>query len=300
MRGCPYSCRFCSFPAASPLWRYRSATRIASDWARYRDANGARHIRALDSTFTVPRTRFRELLGLLPAVGVGWEAFTRADFVSTPVVVDSLARANCRTLSIGFESMSERSLDYMDKRVSARQNRTAFRLLRGGPVGYRVSFMVGYPGESPEEYAETHDFLVNEYEGHFQLSVFSLQDETMPVWKDEERFQIRVSDRDDPDYSWTHVGMDVATARALRHETLREVRWKNENAVALLWQTDYQTPLLPHQSARTNYRVEKLVERIAFLPVDHPDSERSAPLLEALLADLAALGVSHRPSAPPA
>src|SRR5262249_38286644 len=145
---------------------------------------GASHIRALDSTFTVPRTRLTELLELLPSVGIGWEAFTRANLVTTPGVVDALARANCRTLSIGFESMSDNSLDYMNKRVTARQNREAFRLLRGSPVGFRVSFMVGYPGETPSDYLETHDFLVNEYEGHFTLSVFSLQDETMPVWED--------------------------------------------------------------------------------------------------------------------
>src|SRR5262249_34012414 len=160
MRGCPYTCRFCSFPAASPKWRYKSAQRIVDDWAHYRGENGTVHIRALDSTFTVPRTRFSELLNLLPAVGIGWEAFTRADTIASPRIVDALAKSNCRTLSIGFESMSDNSLGYMDKRVSAAKNRRAFRLLCGSPVGYRMSFMVGYPGETPVDYAETHSFLV--------------------------------------------------------------------------------------------------------------------------------------------
>jgi hypothetical protein len=292
MRGCPFSCKFCSFPAASPKWRYKSAQRIVSDWTNYRDVNGARHIRALDSTFTVPQTRFRELLGLLPSAGIGWEAFTRANVLSSPAVIEALARAHCRTLSIGFESMSDNSLDYMNKKVSARQNRTAFELLRGGPVGYRMSFMAGYPGETPEDYQETHDFLVNEYEGHFTLSVFSLQDETMPVWEDAQRFDIRVADQENPDYSWTHVGMDVGTARSLRKQTLQDVRWKNNGAVPFLWQTEYQTPLMPHRTARDNYRVEKLVERIGFLPTDYPDPDRSGPLLRAMLAELAGFGVT--------
>ncbi|HWS52989.1 MAG TPA: radical SAM protein [Pyrinomonadaceae bacterium] len=300
MRGCPFTCKFCSFPAASPKWRYKSAQRIVSDWVNYREVNGARHIRALDSTFTVPQTRFRELLALLPAAGIGWEAFTRANVLSNPAVIESLARAHCRTLSIGFESMSDNSLDYMDKKVSAKQNRTAFRLLRGSPVGYRMSFMAGYPGETPEDYRETHDFLVDEYEGHFTLSVFSLQDETMPVWEDAQRFNILVADPENPDYSWTHSGMDVRTARALRQQTLRDVRWKNDGAVPFLWQTDYQTPLMPHRTARENYRAEKLVERIGFLPTDYPDPEQNGPRLRSLLAELAALGVTATPAPAPA
>jgi anaerobic magnesium-protoporphyrin IX monomethyl ester cyclase len=292
MRGCPFTCKFCSFPAASPKWRYKSAQRIVSDWTRYRDVNGATHIRALDSTFTVPQTRFRELLDLLPAADIGWEAFTRANVLSSPAIIDALARAHCRTLSIGFESMSDNSLDYMNKLVSAEQNRTAFQLLRGSPVGYRMSFMAGYPGETPEDYRETHDFLVDEYEGHFQLSVFSLQDETMPVWEDAQRFKIHVADPENPDYSWTHSGMDVKTARALRKQTLHDVRWKNDSAVPFLWQTDYQTPLLPHRSPRENYRLEKLVERIGFLPLDYPDPRQSGPLLRTMLAELAKLDVT--------
>jgi hypothetical protein len=294
MRGCPYACRFCSFPAASPKWRYRSAERIMADWLRYRDVNGAMHIRALDSTFTIPRTRFDQLLNLLPSIGVGWEAYTRADLISSRAVVDALALSNCRTLSIGFESMSDRSLKYMDKRVTAAKNRRAFELLCGSPVGYRMSFIVGYPGETPTDYQETHDFLVNEFAGHFQLSIFSLQDVTMPVWQDAARFGIHVSDPKNPDNSWSHCGMDFATAASLRRRTLEEVRWKNDAAVPFLWQTDYQTPVMPHRSVATNYRVEKIIERLAFLPVDFSDPQKCDSLLRAMLAELAALGVWTR------
>jgi tRNA A37 methylthiotransferase MiaB len=298
MRGCPFSCKFCSFPAASPKWRYKSAAKIHRDWVRYRDENGATHVRAMDSTFTVPPRRFRELLDVLPTAGIGWEAFTRANSLLAPGVIDSLARANCRTLSIGFESMSENSLSYMDKKVRAHQNRKAFELLVGSDVGYRISFMAGYPGETPEDYRNTHDFLVDDYAGHFQLYVFSLQDETMPVWSDADRFEIQVSDPENPDYAWSHVGMDVATARRLRLDTLRETRWRNDRAVALLWQTDFQSPLLPHRSSSVNYRVEKLVERLGMLPLDHPDPAIGVPVLRSLLAELGEHGVFEADAVP--
>lgn len=286
MRGCPFSCKFCSFPFASPQWRYKSADKIADDWARYASVNGTEYIRAMDSTFTVPFRRLRELLRRLPTVGVGWEAYARANNIKGPELVEALAQANCRKLSIGFESMSDNTLTYMNKRVTAAENRRAFGLLRESPVGYRISVMVGYPGETPEDYENTHRFLVDEYRGHFMLSVFSFLDETMPVWQDAERFGLQILDRDDPDYSWKHVGMDVETARTLMRRTLDETRLRSDHATVLLWQTDYETPLVPELPQAANMRLEKLVDRLGMAPRDYPSGEAAAPAVRALLQEL--------------
>ncbi|MDH6108197.1 anaerobic magnesium-protoporphyrin IX monomethyl ester cyclase [Kitasatospora sp. MAP12-15] len=298
MRGCPFSCKFCSFPFASPEWRYKSAEKIASDWARYREVNEARHIRAMDSTFTVPPTRMRRLMELLPSVNVTWEAYTRANVITGRETVERLAEAHCATLSIGFESMSPKSLDLMHKQVRAEQNRRAHEALSGGPVRYRTSFMVGYPGEAPQDYELTHRFLLGEYTGHFMLSVFSMTDETMPVWQDAERLRIEVEDFEDPDAAWTHIGMDHVTAKQLRKRTLDEVRLRNDDAVLLLWQSDYHTPLLPKESAKTNLWAEKLVERLGMLPVDVPDVRRRVEAAADLLGSLESLGVRVNTSAP--
>jgi anaerobic magnesium-protoporphyrin IX monomethyl ester cyclase len=291
MRGCPFTCKFCSFPFASPQWRYKSATKIRDDWARYADEQGAQFIKAMDSTFTVPPTRLRELLDILPDLGVEWEGYSRANVLDTPEIIEALAKAHCRFLSIGFESMSERTLKLMDKKVRATHNRRALELLREGDVGYRCSFMTGYPGETPEDFAHTRDFLLDEYAGHFMLSVFSISDETMPVWQDRERLQIEVHDPANPDYSWSHVGMDVHEARKLNHDTLDMVRRRNDAAVLMLWQADYQHWLLPHLDARDNLRIEKTVERIGMVPRDHRKAADGAAAIARHLAELARFGV---------
>lgn len=262
MRGCPFRCKFCSFPHASPEWRYKSARKIAGDWAGYAEDNGATLVRAYDSTFATPPSRLRELLDLLPAVGVGWEAFARANVIKSAEIVERLAASHCRLLTFGFESMSARTLEYMKKQVRPEANRLAFELLQGGDVGYRAAFMVGYPGETPDDFAETKAFLAGEYDGQFLLNVFSLMDETMPVWDDAARFRLRVDDLDDPDAGWSHSGMDLPTARALMRSALGEVRWGNDRAVHLLWQQQYERPLVPHRTARQNLWIEKLVERL--------------------------------------
>ncbi|MEV6999282.1 radical SAM protein [Streptomyces sp. NPDC093982] len=287
MRGCPFSCKFCSFPAASPKWRYKSAEKIAGDWRRYAEESGASYISAMDSTFTVPPTRLRELLRLLPDVGIGWEAYSRANVLKTPELIDAIAATHCQFLSIGFESMSESTLRHMNKKVTRKDNLRAFRLLNEGGLGYRCSFMAGYPGETPEDFSETRDFLAEEYAGHFMLSVFSISDETMPLWEDKEALQIEVHDPDDPDYSWSHIGMDVHTARGLNHTTLDLVRRVNDRAVLRLWQADYQHLLMPQLGRWENIAVEKAVERIGMAPRDFPDAAEAVPYIRRQLDALA-------------
>jgi anaerobic magnesium-protoporphyrin IX monomethyl ester cyclase len=272
MRGCPFSCRFCSYPAASPQWRYKSTSKIVKDWTAYAEGNSVDHIQALDSTFTVPKPRLRELLPQLVTAPLTWEAYTRANALHSEEIVDSLEAAHCTKLSIGFESMSPATLGYMHKQVRAEQNRKAHALLRDRSIQYRVSYMVGYPGETPDDFAMTAGFLRDEFVGYFMLSVFSFTDQTMPVWQDAERFSLQIHDPDDPDRGWEHVGMDVDTAHSLRDECVRRVRWGSETAVWLLWQAHYETPLVPaDRDRRRALRLEKLVERLAMLPVDITD-----------------------------
>ncbi len=288
MRGCPFTCKFCSFPAASPLWRYKSAEKIAADWKGYVEHNGAQLIRAYDSTFTIPPTRFKRLLELLPSVGVPWEGYSRANTLGTRQVIQQLEAARCRRLFIGFEAMNQTALKNMDKKVTLAQNYRAIEALRGTSIEVRASFMVGYPGETPDDYAQTHNFLVNEFQGLFNVHFFMFSDETMPVWNDAPLYELDVTNG----WTWKHSGMDSLTAIRLRAETLRAARWKSDHAVHDLWQPSYMRPFMPGLSMPTSIRLEKALERLAYLVKDQGQDEAAAARCRSLLEELASLGVS--------
>ncbi|MGE3277004.1 MAG: radical SAM protein [Vicinamibacterales bacterium] len=287
MRGCPFTCKFCSFPAASPLWRYKSAGKIVRDWAGYAERNGAEVVRAYDSTFTIPPPRFRELLDQLPALGVPWEAYSRANTLTDPAVVERLEAAHCRRLFIGFEAMNPAALKHMDKKVTVAQNRAAFAALRDSGIEVRASFMAGYPGETPEDYQATHQFLVEEFAGRFNVHLFLFSDETMPVWDDAERFEVEVTNA----FTWRHAGMDSRTAGLLRYRTMHDVRWQNDAAVNDLWQYRFDRPLLPRATEAVNRRVEKAIERLAFLVRDKGENPSAGALCRRLLDALERDGV---------
>ncbi|MEZ5288667.1 MAG: radical SAM protein [Vicinamibacterales bacterium] len=286
MRGCPFTCKYCSFPAASPKWRFKSAEKIVHDWQSYADANGAGLIAALDSTFTIPPARMRKLLDLLPGVRVPWYSFSRADNINTPEMVQRLEAAHCRGLAIGFESMCDKTLLAMDKKVTADENRRAYDLLNNSSLLVNGSFIVGYPGETPEDFDITHRFLAHELRGRFSLSVFSVIDETMPVWAEAGTYGLVETDD-----GWEHCGMNRATAVELLGRTVQATRWQNEDAVMITWQVDYATPLASGLGLTGNRRVEKLVERLTFLPRDIGTDADAAVRVRDMLQELETMGV---------
>ncbi|MGW7469027.1 B12-binding domain-containing radical SAM protein [Streptomyces xantholiticus] len=296
MRGCPFDCKFCSFPAASPKWRYKSAEKIRDDWLAYADRNGCDVISAMDSTFTIPPTRLRRLLEILPDSGVPrWEGFSRANTINSTQLVAGLEASHCFQLHIGFESMNDDTLKRMSKRVSVKQNRRAVDLLSGSGLSYYGLFIVGYPGETPEMYQDTQDYLLHEYSGHFALSRFSITDETMPLWQDREELRIEADDPTDPASPWSHIGMNSVQAARLQKETLDKVRLTNDKAVLSLWQHDYQHWLMPRHSHATNITVEKCLERMAMAPVDCADLDEAAAVVRDSLRRLTEFGVELAP-----
>ncbi|MFL6145132.1 MAG: B12-binding domain-containing radical SAM protein [Labedaea sp.] len=296
MRGCPFDCKFCSFPAASPKWRYKSAEKIRDDWVRYTEENGVSVIDAMDSTFTVPPTRLRRLMEILPAADIApWACYSRANVITSADFIDALLAAHCFYLVIGFESMNDETLERMSKRVTAKQNRRALELLAGSEIGYTNCFMVGYPGEDPVQFEDTSGFLRQEYRGRFMLHQFSITDETMPLWADREELQIKADDPADPDSPWSHRGMTSDEARRLQAETLDAVRSDNDAAVLVLWQREYQHPLVRAADLRTNLLVEKAVERLAMVERDHPDPDRGAAQVRTQLDVLRRHGIEPWP-----
>ncbi len=290
MRGCPFTCKYCSFPAASPKWRYKSAEKIVEDWKSYVEKNNAKLISAMDSTFTIPPTRLRSLMKLLPDVGIPWYSYSRANTINSREIVQQLEASHCRGLAIGFESMNDATLQAMDKKVRATENRRAYELLADSQLVVNGSYIIGYPSETPEAYEDTHDFIVHHVCGRFTLNVFGIVDETMPVWAEAEKYQLEVTPR-----GWKHCGMDQATACRLRAKTVRDVLWNNEDAAMISWQFDFAAPLGPGLRPKQNTRIEKLIERLVYLPRDWGADNAAARRARAIVDELAGLGVHQEP-----
>ena len=86
--------------------------------------------------------------------------------------------------------------------------------------------------------------------------------------------------------------MDAQPARELHQQTLYDVRWNNEYAVAVEWQLPYDLPLNPYLNFKDNYRIEKLIERLAFVEQDFSGNpEKIREITNSIVEELKAYGV---------
>jgi len=114
-RGCPYDCTFCSVsPMFGRRYRFRTAESVLQELSRFKH----RHIFFYDDNFGANRVRTKELLTKMieHKISPGWTAQVRADLAKDKELVELMAKANCRQLCIGFESVNAETLKHYNKK----------------------------------------------------------------------------------------------------------------------------------------------------------------------------------------
>lgn len=187
--GCDYPCTFCIIPKIRG--RYRSRTPdsivaeaeslagrgvkelclIAQDTTRYGDEIGLRHGLA---------DLLRELAGV---DGIEWVRFLYA----YPTTVDDAvltAMADepelCRYIDIPLQHASSRMLKAMKRPGTGASNRALIRRIRDAVPGIAVrsSFIVGFPGETEDDFAELVDFCQEVELDHLGVFTYSNEEDT--------------------------------------------------------------------------------------------------------------------------
>ena len=293
MRGCPYHCAFCAQSECCPTWQYRSADLIAKDFKEYK-ARGYNHIDIHDSTFFIPFKKAQDFMQQISDLGITWSSNCRAD---TPFTKDDLAlleKCGCTDLYFGFESMCDSVLGYMNKNTTSSQNRSINNLFKESTVNTTMSFIVGFPGETPSDFEKTKDYLLNEHIGFFTTAVFELEDERIPIWKEKDRFQIQLYKDKNDDFkwrhggnNWSHIGMSSQEAKKLQEELIRDTR-QNDNCLAVCrsWQYQFLFPLISGYDKITVMKIEKLLDRLVYLTKDYKTKEEQHIALEKIVTEL--------------
>ncbi len=178
-RGCPYRCIYCQ---ASQQWgsvRYHSPEYVVSEIEFLKKTYPINAINIVDDLFIVNCERLARIVELIKKrdleKGLSFNVNGRADLINRDVL-ELLKSINVKQISYGFESGSEKILNYLKKgSVSIEQNRKAATLTNEYGIGVGGQFMLGTPGETKEDILKTLDFIKNHKMSHVHLSV------TMPL-----------------------------------------------------------------------------------------------------------------------
>jgi len=172
MRGCPYSCKWCSRAVYGQSYRRRSAKHVADEIEWIKNHYEVDSIWFVDDVFTISHKWLNEFKTELHSrnISMPYECITRADRMDEEVIKE-LKESGCFRVWIGAESGSQKVIDLMERRVNVNQVREMIQLTRKHGIQTGTFIMVGYPGETEEDIFETVNHLKISNPDHFTITV---------------------------------------------------------------------------------------------------------------------------------
>jgi anaerobic magnesium-protoporphyrin IX monomethyl ester cyclase len=172
MRGCPYSCKWCSRAVYGQSYRRRSPKAVADEIAWIKEHYTVDSIWFVDDVFTVSHKWLEEFAQEMTSrqLSMPFECITRADRMNEEVILN-LKASGCFRVWIGAESGSQKIIDLMDRRVEVGQVRDMIKLARKHGLQAGTFIMVGYPGETKEDIYETVHHLKTAEPDLFTITV---------------------------------------------------------------------------------------------------------------------------------
>lgn len=159
-RGCPYTCVFCSSSLQfGKKWRGHSVDRVLEELRILRYEYGRQEIEFLDDTFTLNKKRVLAIAEKIIEEGldITWSASSRVNTFSREVG-SAMNRAGAHTIYFGIESGSERTLEFIDKRITKEQAMDAAKAAKESGLRALGSFIIGFPYETEEDIRATIKF----------------------------------------------------------------------------------------------------------------------------------------------
>ncbi|MEW5945691.1 MAG: radical SAM protein [bacterium] len=160
-RGCRYNCNFCQ-PAERLIFgrrvRRRSPENVIAELKSLRDRYGFSSFLIHDDCLTEDAAWVESFCGLYRGEGFAqpFACQSRADHVARRRgVIETMRGAGLAWLIIGFESGSQRVLNFLRKGTTVKQNLEAARVCRELGIRVWANYMLGIPSETKEEAMET-------------------------------------------------------------------------------------------------------------------------------------------------
>lgn len=164
-RGCPFPCTYCAARMYDQLYdasgagdygRRRSHGSCLAELRNLREAGNLAYVIFLDDTFTIHHPWVREFCRVYGAeLGAPFSLHARVETVN-PTLLEALAAAGCSQITYGVESGSERvRRDIMRRPVSNQRIEQVFAWTREAGIAVTANYMLGLPGETPDDLDQT-------------------------------------------------------------------------------------------------------------------------------------------------
>ncbi len=164
-RGCIYGCKFCQ-PSEKILFgsrvRRRSVDNVIAELKYLRDRYQFKSVMIHDDCLTEDKQWIKDFCAQYKKHGFDQPFIiqSRVDFICrNEDLVKQLADAGLRLVSIGFESGSQRILNFLSKGTTVEQNIKASEICHKYGIKIKGNFMLGTPSETNEEAQATLEMI---------------------------------------------------------------------------------------------------------------------------------------------
>ncbi len=160
-RGCPYSCSYCSLTNQGGIYRQRSVANVVDeiehDVLRY----GVKQLGFMDPIFPINDRHAVRFADEMERRGLNervvWLSELRTDSV-TRAGLQAMKRSGARRLVFGIETGDDVLLEGVSKRNTGDRSRQTIAHCRELGITTVGLFMIGLPGETPEQTRATVDY----------------------------------------------------------------------------------------------------------------------------------------------
>jgi radical SAM superfamily enzyme YgiQ (UPF0313 family) len=199
-RGCTNNCTFCS---VAPFNRYKIRTRPIGKILQELSSLG-RRILFMDDNITLDREFAKELFKQMIPLKKRWYSQCGIGITEDDELLDLAAESGCRGLFIGFESLSQQSLNAWKKECNRKRNYLEVaRKLHDKGIAICAAFVFGCDEDGPDVFAQTLDFLL-------EANIETLQSTRLTPFPGTQLFhkmkkEDRIFDKDWSHYDFFHV-----------------------------------------------------------------------------------------------
>jgi anaerobic magnesium-protoporphyrin IX monomethyl ester cyclase len=173
-RGCTYQCTYCDRSVFKRGFRSNTAEYIYEHMRVLARRFGVRHVNVYDDLFTTNRRRITELCERLARepLGLRFNCAVHAGHADDELLA-MLKAAGCLMISVGMESGDPALLERHKSSVTLEQLRETVARIQARGLRAKGLFMIGLPGETPDTFRRTSDFIVSLGLDDMNLSKFT-------------------------------------------------------------------------------------------------------------------------------
>lgn len=160
-KGCPFKCSFCSIASRfEGKYGVKAINDVINEVGELNDKDMP--IFFVDDNFLVNRKRSREILHALKDLNIKWWSQADITIMKDRELLDLMRESGCIKVVVGFETISDGSLETINKFQNNLDNYVEFiKTLHSHGILVNTSFAFGTEFDNQDVFKQTYNFLID-------------------------------------------------------------------------------------------------------------------------------------------